>query len=216
MHTLWRLYNTPGPELVTKRFLKTLSDIKPKFLIFHRKLLILSSVLRTYFRIGVTIGSYSAASMLKKLASNKDVVVCKPDKGNIIVLIDSPKYVHSMTAVISDGIKFEPIVTPIGKYVRKTEDVFQYIGSTMRTLHTRVAEHAGRSFRTEALLTSPHSNIRAHALSCSSPVAIDNFNILARWNNNIDVRILEYLFIYKIRPDLNDSQSAFPVNIVYR
>ena len=37
--------------------------------------------------------------------------------------------------------------------------------STIRTLHTRVAEHAGRSSRTGALLTS-HSNIRAHALSC--------------------------------------------------
>ena len=87
----------------------------------------------------------------------------------------------------------------------------------MRTLHTRVAEHAGRSFRTGALLTSPpHSNIGAHAPSCSSPVAIDNFNILARGNSNIDVRILESLFIYKIRPDLNDSQSALLLNIVGR
>ena len=85
----------------------------------------------------------------------------------------------------------------------------------MRTLHTRVAEHAGRSFRTGALLTSPpHSNLRAHALSCSSPVTIDNFNILARGNNNIDVRILESLFIYKIRPDLNDRKSTFSLNIV--
>ena len=95
--------------------------------------------------------------------------------------------------------------------------VSEYIGSTMHMLHTRVAEHAGRSFRTGALLSSPpHSNIRAHALSCSSPVAIDNFNILAKGNNNIDVRILESLFIYKIKPDLNDSQSAFPLNIVGR
>ena len=78
----------------------------------------------------------------------------------------------------------------------------------MRTLHTRVAENAGRSFRIGALLTSPpHSNIRAHALPCSIPVAIDNYNILTRGNNNTDVRILESLFIYKTRPNLNDSQS---------
>ena len=96
-----------------------------------------------------------------------------------------------------------------------TRCVSEYVGSTTHTLHTRVAEHAGRSFRTGALPTSPpHSNIRAHALSCSSPVVIDNFNILARGNNNIDVRILQSLFIYKIRPDLNDCQSAFPLNIV--
>ena len=98
-----------------------------------------------------------------------------------------------------------------------TQSVSEYIGSTMRKLHTRVSEHTGKSFRTGALLTSPpHSNIRAHALSCSSPVTIDNFNILATGNNNIDVRILESLFIYKIRPDLNDSQSAFPLDIVGR
>ena len=55
-------YNTPGPEPVIKRFLKTLSDIKPKFFIFRSKLLILSSVLRTYFPIRVTIGSNFVAS----------------------------------------------------------------------------------------------------------------------------------------------------------
>ena len=41
-----------------------------------------------------------------------------------------------------------------------TQCVSEYVGSTMRMLHTRVAEHAGKSFRTGALLTSPpHSNI---------------------------------------------------------
>ena len=70
-------------------------------------------------------------------------------------------------------------------------------------------------FRPGAILTS-HSNIRAHGLSCSSPVAIDNFNILARGNNNTDVRILESLFIYKTRPNLNDSQSEFPLNNIGR
>ena len=48
--------------------------------------------------------------------------MCKPDKGNGIVLIDRPKYVQSMTAVISDATKFEPIVTPIGKYILRTEN----------------------------------------------------------------------------------------------
>ena len=46
-----------------------------------------------------------------------------------------------------------------------TQCVSEYVCSTMRTLHTRVAEHAGRNFSTGGLLTSPpHSNIRAHAL----------------------------------------------------
>ena len=29
-----------------------------------------------------------------------------------------------------------------------------YVGSTIRTLHTRVADHAGRSFRTGSILTA--------------------------------------------------------------
>ena len=67
------------------------------------------------------------------------------------------------------------------------------------------------------LSSPPHSNIRAHSLSYSSTVAtIDNLNIFARGNNNIDVRILESFFMYKTRPDLNDSQSAFLLNIVGR
>ena len=55
----------------------------------------------------------------------------------------------------------------------------EYVGSTIRTLHTRVAEHTGRSFRTGSLLTvPPHSNIRQHALSCVIPVPIDNFKVM--------------------------------------
>ena len=44
-------------------------------------------------------------------------------------------------------------------------DVSEYVGSTIRTLHTRVAEHAGRSFRTGSRLTDPpHYNIRQHSI----------------------------------------------------
>ena len=43
----------------------------------------------------------------------------------------------------------------------------EYVGSTIRPLHTRVAEHAGRSFRTGSHLTvPPHPNVRQHALLC--------------------------------------------------
>ena len=74
------------------------------------------------FKVFSSVFPRGYLSVLKKLALNKDIVVCKPDKGNGIVLIDRPKYVQSMIAVISDATKFEPIVTPIGKYVRRTED----------------------------------------------------------------------------------------------
>jgi len=91
----------------------------------------------------------------------------------------------------------------------------EYIGSTTRTLHTRVAEHAGKSFRTGALLTSPpQSSIREHSSTCNSPVVLEDFKIVSKVSNFIDLRILESLYIFKMKPVLNDTQSAFPLQIL--
>ena len=79
-----------------------------------------------------------------------------------------------------------------------------YVGSTTRALLTRVSEHKGVSCRTGRMLsTPPHSNIRDHVYSCNSPLTIDNFNILNFCNNSSDLRILESLYIHKIKPSLN-------------
>ena len=91
----------------------------------------------------------------------------------------------------------------------------EYIGSTTRILTTRVAEHAGRSHRTDRILANPpHSNIRDHAETCGSPIVLDNFNIIYSCNNSNDLRILESLYIHKERPFLNNMQSAHPLYIV--
>ena len=46
----------------------------------------------------------------------------------------------------------------------------EYVESTTRTLHTTVAEHAGRSFRTGSILSvPPQSMIRTHSESCGVP-----------------------------------------------
>ena len=66
------------------------------------------------------------------------------------------------------------------------------IGSTTRILTTRVAEHAGRSHRTDRILANPpHSSIRDHAETCGSPIVLDKFNIIDSCNNSNDLRILE-------------------------
>ena len=91
----------------------------------------------------------------------------------------------------------------------------EYIGSTIRTLGTRAAEHAGRSFRTGSLIAHlPHSSVRVHAESCGTSVSISNFTILGTAPNPQDLRILESLHIYKLKPSLNDMQSSFPLKIV--
>ena len=52
---------------------------------------------------------------LTKLSRNKDVVVCKPDKGRGVVLLDGSRYVQPMHKITGDSIKF----VPISEYARK-------------------------------------------------------------------------------------------------
>jgi len=89
-----------------------------------------------------------------------------------------------------------------------------YVGSTTRTLNVRMAEHSGRSFRTGNILAhSNHSNIRVHAEQCDSPVLSTILKILDSVNDPIDLRNLEFLYILKVRPKLNENLSAFPLHI---
>jgi hypothetical protein len=87
-----------------------------------------------------------------------------------------------------------------------------YIGMTKRHLHKRVAEHAGRSARSNKPLSNPpHSSIRLHSTNCSCNISLDNFKILTSANNDTDLRILESLYIYKKRPPLNEMLSSHPL-----
>ena len=64
-------------------------------------------------------------------------------------------------------------------------------------------------------LTVPaKSTIRNHARKSNSFMDFDNFNIICRMNNLIDLRILESLYIFKLKAQLNESQSTFPIGIV--
>ena len=90
-----------------------------------------------------------------------------------------------------------------------------YVGSTRRNLYMRVAEHAGRSFRTGAFLTTPpNSSIRDHCNSCNSNVDISNFKILSSNDSKPFLQVLESLYIKKLKPLLNDTSSAAPLYTV--
>jgi hypothetical protein len=90
----------------------------------------------------------------------------------------------------------------------------EYVGSTTRALGVRVAEHAGRSFRTNVPLASPpHSAIRTHAEKCDLPVRLDDFIVVSSTSGTTDLRILESLYILSDKPVLNDTQSAFPLQL---
>ena len=54
-----------------------------------------------------------------------------------------------------------------------------HVGMDSRNLYKRIAEHTGRSFRTNSLLShQPHFAIRDHTFGCNSPISINQFKII--------------------------------------
>ena len=90
-----------------------------------------------------------------------------------------------------------------------------YVGSSTGTLNTRAYEHAGKSVRTERpLAPPPFSDIREHSMSCNNSGKLDDFNILDYCYHSSDIRILDSLYISKLRSSLNNSLSSHPFCIV--
>ena len=89
-----------------------------------------------------------------------------------------------------------------------------YVGMTSRNFYKRIAEHAGRSFRTNSLLSHPpHSAIRDHTFGCNSPISINQFKIIDSTSNQLDLKIIESLHILSIKPSLNNANSSYPLQI---
>ena len=59
--------------------------------------------------------------VIKSLAENKDLIICKPDKGNGVVLLNKTSYVEKMKEILSDGTKFSPMTNDAYAYILKHE-----------------------------------------------------------------------------------------------
>ena len=95
-------------------------------------------------------------------------------------------------------------------------DAPSYVGLTTRHFFERIAEHKGVSSRTGNELSSPiYSSIRDHSSKCGSEIIDCNFKLLksSSSSNCEDLRILESLYIRKLRPSLNETLSSFPLQI---
>ena len=91
----------------------------------------------------------------------------------------------------------------------------KYVASTIRALCSRVAEHAGRNSRTgNTLVHTSHSSIRLHVESKWYCCDWKYIKVLRSSSNNLDLRILESLYIFKTRQRLNGNTSASPLHIV--
>ena len=85
-----------------------------------------------------------------------------------------------------------------------------YIGSTTRSLHIRMHEHIGKSYRTNRFLSSPSfSAIRLHSDEVHRCLPkTEDFKILKQTKDDIALRIVESLYIQQKQPTLNKTSSA--------
>ena len=81
--------------------------------------------------------------ILKKLSKIKDLVICRPDKGKGVVLLNRSDYINKMDNILSDNTKFINIGSPQFSTIFKTEDKIN------RTL---------RQFKEESVIDEPTYN----------------------------------------------------------
>ena len=88
----------------------------------------------------------------------------------------------------------------------------RYIGETHRNLSLRIPEHLGVSPRSGEPIGRPsHSVIREHALQLSHPCNKGDFKLLHKSRNDLDLPILESLYIKHLSPELNKNLTSFPL-----
>ena len=89
-----------------------------------------------------------------------------------------------------------------------------YVGSTSRSLYIRSCEHRGVSYRTKRYIKSSFSAIRNHLESIHGQQPLEkDFNILRKVQDQTTLRIVESIYIKKLKPSLNNTLSAYPLCI---
>ena len=71
---------------------------------------------------------------LKSLASDKSVVICKPDKGKGVVILDRSDYVSKVINILSDSSKFKVVSNSIIKTITQVEDRINRFLNKMKRL----------------------------------------------------------------------------------
>ena len=74
----------------------------------------------------------------------------------------------------------------------------KYIGSTIRDLHTRVAEH----------FNNVNSSVKKHMMSCNCTAVDTSVKILDHERRKGSLRIREAFFINKEKPEINSKEES--------
>ena len=88
-----------------------------------------------------------------------------------------------------------------------------YIGSCIRRLEERICDHLGISFYTGAKLSNPRSAVFDHGCETGHRVTEDCFEILGGCGSEDNVLMLESVYIKYHRPNLNNMESAYPLQL---
>jgi hypothetical protein len=98
------------------------------------------------------------------------------------------------------------------KYKCPSCNAGSYIGSTIRCFQIRIDEHIGVSSRTGNHLSKPsHSSIREHCYNKHGLNPKSNDFVIVDCGQESEIRILESIHISKQKPDLNLTESAYPL-----
>jgi hypothetical protein len=90
-----------------------------------------------------------------------------------------------------------------------------YIGLSTKTARFRWCQHLGISFRTlRPLGKVDFSPARQHSEDKNHPISFSNFSILNQTNDRSDIKLLESLYIYTHKPELNIASASTPLHIV--
>ena len=93
------------------------------------------------------------------------------------------------------------------------ECVSSYIGATTRRLKERICEHLGVSFLPGNKLSDPKSAILDHSRNTGHPILKDSFKIIGGCRADDSIFILESVFIKYHRPNLNNMESSYSLQI---
>ena len=73
------------------------------------------------------------------MKEDQSIIICKPDKGRGIVIIDREEYDSKMKNILSDTSKFRLLKTDITTYILKCEDKLNRL---LRNVKHLIGDHA--------------------------------------------------------------------------
>ena len=71
---------------------------------------------------------------LRNLSKNKDIVIQKAEKGNIIVIVDKISYISAIEEILNDHTKFSNLDIPAGKEINYITRLEKRITSDLKPL----------------------------------------------------------------------------------